>query len=406
MALAHGAKVATNGLVFAYDMDSPKSFVGSPAVNLLPTTATGTYASLSEANATYGSQALIDTPTPFGSQAHYLTFKTTGSDGYYGTNTCRFISSAITIPRDGTLVAYGVWVHAINNRWADWDGKVYKYVTGSNGMAEFYYSGKNRYDSLRREWRYYHRFATSLTEGGIASNYHAFYKAGALATDLEVLLCAPTMFLSTSTAGLNTHCPLFVNGTRTATESVLDWTGTHQITATSMVYNNDLTFTFNGSTSRLSFNDTPQIRATSASFDVWIKYNAVSTGTRQTAILIGRDINSGICLWEEAGVVSLRLNGAVKASLSAQVNTWVHYGFSYQSGVGGGFYVNGQLFSAISNFGNLTYAEMYPGSPSIGSHGTLYYSNATIPSARVYNRALSGVEIQQNFVAARQRYGI
>jgi hypothetical protein len=108
--------------------------------------------------------------------------------------------------------------------------------------------------------------------------------------------------------------------------------------------------------------------------------------------------------WE---IYDLGQNGAFVESSIGNFGEWIHC-VGYKSGTTVGFYVNGISQGTDNLILNSVY---YAGPPfSIGGNYTCgsqpYYMNGRVSIARVYNRALSASEIQQNFNATKSRFGL
>ena len=95
-------------------------------------------------------------------------------------------------------------------------------------------------------------------------------------------------------------------------------------------------------------------------------------------------------------------------STIGNLGDWVHC-VAYKSGTTIGLYVNGILQGTDALTSNAVYYQSGYTCTIGGNHpcgGSTYYLNGLVPLSRIYNRALSAAEIQQNFNALRGRYGI
>lgn len=407
--ISQNLKIVTDGLIFLYDRDNlKKGYVGAPATNLLAVTSDNVYTSLSTGNATYGPVSLITTPTPFGTTAYQTTFTTTGDNGYYGTNTCRFTSNSLSVSRDGTTIyKYSVWVWC-DNRWSDWDNNVYKYVTGSNGMAAFSDSGQRAYDTWGREWRRYWMTGSTLSGGGTAGLYHTFYKNGTLSYNLNVLLCAPDFYADNYTG----YVVPYVNGTRTTSQSVYDLTGNSVLTANNLNYTSDGLFTFNGSSSYIS-----------------IPYNSIFDTTTGLTIesVVKFDTNSDDFIFEKGNVNTqyslfshstdivfrtyhsgdsgYHTQGPAKSTVGVTNGQWTHIVGSWD-GSTKRIYINGVLKDSVAKTGALVTTALGSSIGRFGGTSSGYFFNGSIAKVAVYNKGLSDQEVLSNFNAIRGRYGL
>jgi hypothetical protein len=88
-------------------------------------------------------------------------------------------------------------------------------------------------------------------------------------------------------------------------------------------------------------------------------------------------------------------------------NEWNHIALS-KNGASGKFYINGQDAGSITYTNLVNFTLETTTGTGIGRHknNTGYPFNGKIAFAKVYNRALSDQEIQQNYNALKGRYGL
>jgi len=148
------------------------------------------------------------------------------------------------------------------------------------------------------------------------------------------------------------------------------------------------------------------------SVEVWVKTNT----TNQNGFWFEKGtVNTQYSLFQEGTAIKWRQNivgagvGTLSATTATYMNTssWYQVVGTYTSGVRR-LYINGILVNSDSQTGSLATSN---GGMSIGAYGGYagsrgYYYNGNLAICRVYNRALSAVEIQQNFNATRGRFGV
>jgi hypothetical protein len=201
----------------------------------------------------------------------------------------------------------------------------------------------------------------------------------------------------------------FVNGTRANTQSILDLTNNNTITATSLTYTTDGTFSFNGSTNYLSIPNTQLGNGNIAwTVSCWMKttttVNALGLGSVLSNISGGpvysmMGVNNGkIVYWTYQNSA-----WAQKLGIGKTVNdgnwhmlTWVNYS-NYTMDM----YVDGLLDSNVANSisGNNNPVDV------IGRSWAGYFPGSIAALTR-YTSALTAAEVQSNFAAYRGRYGI
>ena len=96
-------------------------------------------------------------------------------------------------------------------------------------------------------------------------------------------------------------------------------------------------------------------------------------------------------------------SGTFSRSINAELNVWGNYGFTY-TGSSLIAYKNGVSFSTISASGNVsvTSNSVIIGKNLVGSE----FLSGNVAIVFIYNRALSALEIMQNFQATKTRFGL
>jgi len=204
----------------------------------------------------------------------------------------------------------------------------------------------------------------------------------------------------------------FVVGTRSNSQAILDLTGTDTITANSLTYASDNTFSFGGSDYLTVPNGMNRLVGTnSVTFSAWI-YR--TSAPNQWSGIIANKVNTenGISLlvnpssnifWQYDGGTSGVY--AISGGTTLALNTWYNIVGVYDN-VGLKTYLNGVLNESASDAGK-----------SISSSGNMDITIGAQPgpasnfpgkisSAQIYNRALSAAEVRQNFNAQRGLYSI
>lgn len=193
------------------------------------------------------------------------------------------------------------------------------------------------------------------------------------------------------------------NGIRSNTASILDLTKNNIITANSLTYASNNTFSFNGTSdfidcgllsSTLGSNIT--VCALAQISSVVSKNNLLSLNGAYNFFLPGNRLTTTNQLyWDSA-------SGWKSGNTTAwNTNQWYHFAWTI-SGTSLTFYVNGVSDGTAILAGNIA-----PSSVSrIGLANAGEYATGSIKLVQIYNRALTAAEISQNFNALRGRYGI
>jgi hypothetical protein len=203
----------------------------------------------------------------------------------------------------------------------------------------------------------------------------------------------------------------FVAGTRSNTQAVLDLTNQNTITATSLTYATDGTFSFNGSSNTMSCGNSAALSAISGTTNVtvesWVNLSGYGS-TSGYGVITHKGYPWAFLMENPSNTMRIRFylssSGDVSCSDSAThaLNIWYHFVGSYD-GSFMRFYRNGVLTNSVAGSGTLGGASS---NMIIGSYEGAYFSQGRIPVVRIYNRTLSPSEIAQNFAAQRGLYGV
>lgn len=367
MALSHSPKIVTDGLVFYYDMENTqKSWKGKPTVNMY---ADGDYSSGALHPVRSGNWSII--PDERNTAKKVLKVTPSTSTQYHG----RDIAAVV-----GTVYSISVDVFASSD--CNLTSFAMHGEQGASGTDTYYnFSNKGTWQRL------------------------VFNNKSATTTNMRILMYALASFttgymlVSNLQVEQNSFATPFVNGTRTNTQSLIDLTGKNTITCNELTYNSNGSFSFDGSNDYLTSNgNLGNLSAYTISF--WSKRNVEST--MPVASFSGSNF-----YWY--GDNSWRyVHGGTGGeyyyphAVSIPLNTWGFYTVVY-NGSNVSIYRQGVLEGSQATSGS---ADWTTGIRfGAYSSGSLWY-NGELPVVKFYNRALSALEVKQNFNALRSRYGI
>jgi hypothetical protein len=214
----------------------------------------------------------------------------------------------------------------------------------------------------------------------------------------------------------------YINGTRTNTQALLDLTNNNTITATSLTYVSDNTFSFNGSSNYLELPTNFWSHDSGNPFTVSLFFktsvaggtifgqqntNTPSSSTGYVpAIYIGTDgLLRTSCFWGGSTT-----NHSTSSS-NVATNTWQHITVTFASGTQKS-YLNGELYATLAktqtNYSPTYYFFIGAGQAGAGwpLSSAAWFFNGSISAFSFYNRELSAAEVKQNFEALRSRFGI
>jgi hypothetical protein len=212
----------------------------------------------------------------------------------------------------------------------------------------------------------------------------------------------------------------FVSGTRSSSQAILDLTNNNTITASSLTYPSDGTFSFvsgssNYMTGTMNSSYQSSTNSINRSWEVWTK----PTATQSMAGLFGHVVSSGCTYYCNGGVCIYSGNYAfnwyddssyqfLDSGVAATNGQYAHIVGTYTTSDNKTrIYVNGVLKATYGSATNLDYG----GSGTYYQLGYLsaagYYFSGVIPVAKYYyNKSLTADEVLQNFQALRGRFGV
>ena len=393
MAIFSGPEIPNSGLVFHCDMgNTGKSWKGAPTTNVIAANFDSTFDTLADGN-TAG----------FNNQL--------GTGNYLGVSSTRGYQSSKSLKINngtgGTARVYRIYPVSLGE-YSSVSAWVYSVVPGPFITIE--YSGgdynwtvvQTRNTHTGTGWELLWTRANSATTS--ATSGHFFLYPGVDNTD--------TYWDNIQVEKQQYPTP-YINGTRSNTQAIVDLTNNNTVTASSLTYANDGTFSFNGSSNLLVFPENSIMNTNSPTVEVWIKTSALS----QNGFWFEKGtVNSSYSLFQEgSNIVWRTVNSGstpydnLLATTASYLSTsaWAHIVGTYTTG-SKRLYING--VQVASNTVTGTIATNTNGC-SIGVYGGFngsrgYWYNGSIGNVKVYNRALSAAEVQQNFEATRGRYGI
>ena len=391
MGLSHSPSIVTNGLVFCYDMNNvQKSWKGKPTTNLqLPNV-------IDWSNS--ATVTLLAELSPIGTPVYSVTDNNSGS----------YLAStrSITVPNDSNTYTISIYIKKTYGATSTRLG----FNSGFSGGTTVAYSqrfnsdtGVGTYGStvdLGNWWRW--QFQITNNNTGNTTLYCSFYPATGFYDSGDNSAATGTAIVSSVQIEQNTFATPFVNGSRSNTQAILDLTNNNTITATSLTYNSDATFSFDGTNDQIT---TTPISLTDYTFELFVKATGDSlSGSTGYNTLLGYTGTRRL-LYDTSGNLLAQVgSGNIYSNRICTRNVWNHVAFTYQSSnITATWYINGSNAGSSSSAAQGTWnSAIY-----IGSYNSVnYWMNGSIANVKIYNRALSAAEVSQNFAAHRGRYGI
>lgn len=203
----------------------------------------------------------------------------------------------------------------------------------------------------------------------------------------------------------------FVSDSRSSTEAFLDISGkTHTITATSVDYNTDGSFQFDGSSDKLTVTHSSDIQPTDAmSWMAWVYVDSSQTNLYprifdkgNILVHIGNSFPSTLAQNVNNSTGSLR---QVAIGSTIPHSTWLHLAGSYD-GRYGRLYKNGELIGTTDWTTNATINSTTQGMYIAGNGDNSRAFKGKIENFAFYSAAITGDDIKNAFEATRDIYSV
>ena len=385
MALSHSPSIITNGLVYYHDMGNTlKSWKGAPAVNLFGTNLSATNFQKTLSGITYNGYRAVGIANDNPRTYLYIGSLTVAASTFY-TLSCVYWSS--------NNIVDDVYLYFPETGWPEGSNYIQPFSTQSVTR-----NGSFSITDLGGGWKYcvgtFQTLATTTT-------------LGQLFFDVDV--AGVEVFIANIQLEQNTFATPYVAGTRSNTQAILDLTGKRTVTATSLIYASDNTFSFNGSTTYITAPNTELFHGTNGfSYSIWANWASLpSLGTifengLYTAGILIRFQSNAIAVYAEYSATTYQSTMA----FTPTIGLWSNLVLTREGNVlylyANGIQIGTAAFGASINIQpstNLLYIGM-------SQHSAGQCFNGKIAIASIYNRALSAAEVAQNFNALKGRYGL
>lgn len=382
----NGPRIVSDGLVLYYDMgNTRKSWKGAPVTNL------------------FGTNLVATDSTRIGpNNKIYTGWKTTGVTN---DNPRKYLFNSSLSISASTFYTLSCIYWSSSNQVDD----VYLRFSDTGWTESTYYIQPFTGQSVTRNGSY------SITDLG-----NGWKKCVGTFQTLSTTTTLTQLFFDNDTTGVDifiseiqleerNFATPFVAGTRSNTESLLDLTGNNTLTASSLTYNSNNTFSFSTSNLIVSQNNT-QLDTNNPTIEVWVKPNTL---TQNGFWFEKGTVNSQYSLFQEGSNICFRTkpsgsyDSLYGSSSVLSTSAWNHV-VAVKTSTEKIIYVNGVKTYSNTHTDPITTTT---GGMSIGVYGGYaggrgYYYNGSIGIVKIYNRDLSALEVQQNFNALRGRFGI
>ena len=394
MSIASGPNSVVNGLLFDYDMSNTKrSWIGMPTTNLAAfNVAVNGFSTDTPANLTQTSNS---------SEATYqgrLSRKMVVGAGYWNSYIYSYntgVSSTVF------AVSFKVKVNDGSHPNAFMSGG---YIYGSAG---------NTYPALTFQLIDDGWYLASCTYSGASMTLNSLTGMNGTSPG------AKTFYIVDYQAEAQTFASPFVNGTRSTDQSILDLANRSTATVSNLIYASDNTFSFNGpNSSSVSVPLATAFNKLEGTINMWVYPTAYDGGN---GYFVNRDDatpNAVDWFWigPYSGTFYFRLgNGSDCCSNDLSVgswasyvplNTWTNICFTWKSAGTSVIYINGTALTSRAISAVPSTNPSTNGRIGLGHANNYSFYTGKLPSAQIYSRQLTDIEVTQNFNALRGRYGI
>ena len=222
-------------------------------------------------------------------------------------------------------------------------------------------------------------------------------------------------FVAASQIELGTTPSPYVYGSRTNTDSLLDVTGNYTITQNNLTYNDDNTFSFDGTDDYLTLSTPITLSSSSATLSCWAFVDDFTTGKsnpgrtliRFTANNYQRLIafyDGGIGFETNTNSDPLDVSGNTgpdyfMSGITSQ--SWFQFTIVFNSGTAY-LYSNGNFISSVAIADNLTFDRIGDGTGFLDSYPG--FMKGKISEMKVYDTPLTSDEIKKDYESSKYKY--
>lgn len=387
MSAAANPDIVTDGLVFKYDTGDGKSYRGEPTENLVPSgdrTASTALQRQSYHQETWSYSLLTNTLGRADIIRLYINPSGNTSQPYadFGFNAYKSGGSQVG---DVYSISFDYYVAKNTNT----PSCIIAYQNGykSPSSASIATLGSETTVDLGGGWKRVTRTATITTAGT------TWWRFGLSSDNNET-----EVYVDNFQVELKSHATPFVDGTRSATQGLLDRTGNSTIDLSNVSFDSNAQKTFDGTDDFIdtgySSGDiaTPTLEA--------VVYRSTSTG-RYEAIIQNNVATDDALYVYPAGYLGFW--PCTRSSLTVPTGQWSHIAVSYD-GTNLTYIVNGTIQVVTATCSHITDWDFL----RIGAHSTGDSERwiGEIAVVKVYNRALTASELLSNYRHYKNRFGI
>ena len=394
MALSHSPLIVTDGLVFMYDTGNRKSYKGEPTTNL-------TTDSPSQGGWN-GSLNVLDSSTK------KFRFNVSNFSGSPGQGWRSFTWDLNSYSGQSVTISATVEVPSASPGTFAWimmgQGNTHTNTSGAGGYMG--YSAASERIQKTTTTTEHITWSGTVGSTGTASQpsghvgFTVWYNDGTPSTNSYVEV-------SNVQIEIKSHATQFVNGTRSATQGLLDLTNNTTINLSNASFDSNAQMVFDGT------DDTASVASHSGieivdNVSIEYVYKRLSTDS-VLDVIANKYHGTGWELFCTTGnkfsLAGRNGDGTYYStgnSGQTMVNNKFYHLVAIKEGTSWRLYVNGELDSSTT--ANTVGTWSNNGILQIGGEGTGYYPNMELPVLKIYNKALTAAEVLQNYNATKGRF--
>lgn len=402
MGLAHLPKIVTDGLAFLYDTADNKSYQGEPTTNLVtnPDFSTGNLTGWSSTSTSHGDVDVSEVSSENGYNFFHKKVNKTGNGGQdrlvesstYNIDTSKRTTISIdfwTNPQnDYNITFYGRGTTADDTTYDEKplsnNGTTTATVDLGDGWTRYIYT-------LQTGW-----YTGSGNTFRVAV-YPDYGGRGLMEYKVRQMQVEQ-----------KPHVTPFVNGTRSATQGLLDRTKNSTIDISNVSFDSNAQMTFDGTDDYINDASFDMGTPTDITLECIIRFNGSLDSADRKVMHYNKGGSNGVFQLRKGNSASRLMYQAHNGSQwytmtdtdAIESDTWAHFMITH-SGTSAIMYKNG-VQSATATMGNLHWTNA--NNLLIGYRANSEYWKGDIPTMKIYNRALTAAEVAQNFNAQRSRF--
>jgi hypothetical protein len=383
MATSYSPKIITDGLVFMYDTDDGKSYKGEPTTNLNTFT-------LSDSGTDGSGQSSVGTRTVI--TDNYVRIVDVASN----TRQTHVITGLTASTTYTVSIMYKKLVGTPTFRFQiqDYSGSSYLRTIKFTNTSEIGIEDKEGWQLA--SW--------TFTLGSDANAVRIWYQDGA-----DYTTYTHSFELQNPQLEAKSHATPYVDGTRSATQGLLDRTGNTTIDLSNASFDSNAQMTFDGTNDYAEVADQNSLDLTTAmSFEFVVKPDSSQSNPYPRLIdksvyLLHLTSTSPFGVYQ-----NIYTSGGLRQTGISSVVTagnWNHIVCTYD-GQYGKIYVDAELVKT-RDFGSVLACNTNSSSLKIAGDGTTNRPlNGEMPISKIYNKVLTASEVLQNYNATKGRFGL